>query len=517
MTSPAAAAAGAALAAGAPYRGATSWTPQGYAPAAAAAAAAVAQQAYRYTAPLPQPAYAAYTPHTATTPATTTAYQWVNQLSTLEYGQRVPTAASPSNTNSSSSSNTGSQSGTLSTSLSNTTNTNTTMGPNGTAQNQNQQGGEQLSKTNLYIRGLQQGTTDKDLINMCAQYGTIISTKAILDKTTNKCKGYGFVDFEQPAYAEGAVKGLQAKGVQAQMAKVGIWVLHRPAIQQEQDPTNLYIANLPPHFKETDLEAMLAKYGQVVSTRILRDQQMNSKGVGFARMESREKCEQIIQMFNGNTIPGAKDPLLVKFADGGPKKKNLFKTPDPSARAWRDVSAEGIPVAYDPSMQQNGVSVNVGTPIGVPYSRFGAPQVGGYPVAGSQWIPGYMMTQPITQVDDQYSSSALQYMQMAAAPQLGVTSYKPEAVNQVQPRGISMMVSGDTAVPYGTMMPQLATLQIGNSNFSPSLQYISPTYPYYAPPPTIIPTMPMTDSEQASTAASPDEAYTQYPHQAAPK
>ncbi|KRG06282.1 uncharacterized protein Dmoj_GI11982, isoform G [Drosophila mojavensis] len=506
MTSPAAAAAGAALAAGAPYRGATSWTPQGYAPAAAAAAAAVAQQAYRYTAPLPQPAYAAYTPHTATTPATTTAYQWVNQLSVFEYGQRVPTAASPSNTNSSSSSNTGSQSGTLSTSLSNTTNTNTTMGPNGTAQNQNQQGGEQLSKTNLYIRGLQQGTTDKDLINMCAQYGTIISTKAILDKTTNKCKGYGFVDFEQPAYAEGAVKGLQAKGVQAQMAK-----------QQEQDPTNLYIANLPPHFKETDLEAMLAKFGQVVSTRILRDQQMNSKGVGFARMESREKCEQIIQMFNGNTITGAKDPLLVKFADGGPKKKNLFKTPDPNARAWRDVSAEGIPVAYDPTMQQNGVSVNVGTPIGVPYSRFGAPQVGGYPVAGSQWIPGYMMTQPITQVDDQYSSSALQYMQMAAAPQLGVTSYKPQEVNQVPARGISMMVSGDTAVPYGTMMPQLATLQIGNSNFSPSLQYISPTYPYYAPPPTILPTMPMTDSEQASTAASPDEAYTQYPHQAAPK
>ncbi|XP_055841341.1 protein alan shepard isoform X7 [Episyrphus balteatus] len=505
MTSPAAGGL-----AGAPYRGA-SWTPQGYAPAAAAA-----QQAYRYTAPLPQPAYAAYTPHTTTT-TTVRPIEFNGNL--LMYGQRVPTAASPSNTNSSSSSNTGSQSGTISTSLSNT-NTNTTMGPNNT-----QQQGEQLSKTNLYIRGLQQGTTDKDLVSMCAQYGTIISTKAILDKTTNKCKGYGFVDFELPTYAEGAVKGLQAKGVQAQMAKVGIWVLHRPAIQQEQDPTNLYIANLPPHFKETDLENMLSKYGQVVSTRILRDQQCNSKGVGFARMESREKCEQIIQMFNGNQIPGAKDPLLVKFADGGPKKKNPFKSPDQNARTWRDVAAEGIPVAYDPTMQQNGVSVNVGTPIGVPYTRFGAPQVGAYPMAGSQWIPSYMMTQPITQVEDQY-------MQMA--PQLGVTPYKTDGVNQVQPRGISMMVSGDT-VPYGTMMPQLATLQIGNSgleelfdqnrlmfeacamqNFSPSLQYISPSYPYY-PPPTIIPTMPMADSEQASTAASPDEAYTQYAHQAGPK
>lgn len=89
------------------------------------------------------------------------------------------------------------------------------------------------------------------------RYGTILSTKAILDKTTNKCKGikfvgiemthlkyfrnnektncyhspgYGFVDFDSPTYAEQAVKGLLARGIQAQMAKVGIWVLHRPAI-----------------------------------------------------------------------------------------------------------------------------------------------------------------------------------------------------------------------------------------------------------------------------------------------
>ncbi|GIY74743.1 RNA-binding motif, single-stranded-interacting protein 2 [Caerostris extrusa] len=49
---------------------------------------------------------------------------------------------------------------------------------------------EQLSKTNLYIRGLTHNTTDKDLYNLCAPYGNIISTKAILDKQTNKCKGW---------------------------------------------------------------------------------------------------------------------------------------------------------------------------------------------------------------------------------------------------------------------------------------------------------------------------------------
>lgn len=48
---------------------------------------------------------------------------------------------------------------------------------------------ENLSKTNLYIRGLPSSTTDEDLYNMCAKYGTILSTKAIFDKTTGCCKG----------------------------------------------------------------------------------------------------------------------------------------------------------------------------------------------------------------------------------------------------------------------------------------------------------------------------------------
>lgn len=55
---------------------------------------------------------------------------------------------------------------------------------------------------------------------MCEQYGPIASTKAITDKATGKCKGYGFVDFEAKDGADAALKGLQTRGVQAQMAKM---------------------------------------------------------------------------------------------------------------------------------------------------------------------------------------------------------------------------------------------------------------------------------------------------------
>jgi hypothetical protein len=53
--------------------------------------------------------------------------------------------------------------------------------------------------------------------------------------------------------------------------------------QQEQDPTNLYLANLPAHITEQDLHDMLYKYGTVISTRVLRDGGSQSRGVGFAR------------------------------------------------------------------------------------------------------------------------------------------------------------------------------------------------------------------------------------------
>ncbi|XP_061531698.1 RNA-binding motif, single-stranded-interacting protein 2b isoform X2 [Phycodurus eques] len=217
--------------------------------------------------------------------------------------------------------------------------------------NSSNNGGEQLSKTNLYIRGLHPGTTDQDLVKLCQPYGKIVSTKAILDKTTNKCKGYGFVDFDSPVSAQKAVTALKAVGVQAQMAK-----------QQEQDPTNLYISNLPLSMDELELENMLKPFSQAISTRILRDANGISRGVGFARMESTEKCEAIIQHFNGKYIkipPGVSvppEPLLCKFADGGQKKRQSQGKYLQNGRSWtRDGENAGMTLTYDPSTAlQNG-------------------------------------------------------------------------------------------------------------------------------------------------------------------
>uniref|UniRef100_A0A8C6AP81 RRM domain-containing protein n=1 Tax=Monodon monoceros TaxID=40151 RepID=A0A8C6AP81_MONMO len=143
-----------------------------------------------------------------------------------------------------------------------------------------------LSEINFYIRALQPSATDQDLVKLCQPYGKFVSTKAILGKTTNKCKGYGFVDFDSPSATQKAVKALKTSGVQAQMAK-----------QPEQNPTNLYISNLPLSTDEQKLEGMLKSFGQVISTRILRNTSGTSRGVGFARMEPPQRSVKLSSLW----------------------------------------------------------------------------------------------------------------------------------------------------------------------------------------------------------------------------
>jgi len=86
--------------------------------------------------------------------------------------------------------------------------------------------------------------------------------------------------------------------------------------QQEQDPTNLYISNMPAYVSEVDLEAMFSSYGKVISTRILRDPQGTSRGVGFARMDTKETCDAIINAFNGKYLNGLHIRIFYSSNDG---------------------------------------------------------------------------------------------------------------------------------------------------------------------------------------------------------
>lgn len=53
---------------------------------------------------------------------------------------------------------------------------------------------------------------------------------------------------------------------------------------------------------EQDLRQALSEFGTVISVRILRDQNKQSRGVGFARMNDRGLCQEIINQFHNKSF-----------------------------------------------------------------------------------------------------------------------------------------------------------------------------------------------------------------------
>lgn len=65
--------------------------------------------------------------------------------------------------------------------------------------------------TNLFVRSLSYSTTDDSLRDLFATVGTVVSAKVIMDRDTNRSKGFGFVEMGSDEEARAAIAQLDGK------------------------------------------------------------------------------------------------------------------------------------------------------------------------------------------------------------------------------------------------------------------------------------------------------------------
>lgn len=63
----------------------------------------------------------------------------------------------------------------------------------------------------LLIRNLARSTTETEISAMFELYGTVQSCSLVLDKLTQKSKGFAFVEMPKPGEAKAAMKNLNGK------------------------------------------------------------------------------------------------------------------------------------------------------------------------------------------------------------------------------------------------------------------------------------------------------------------
>lgn len=65
--------------------------------------------------------------------------------------------------------------------------------------------------TNLFVAGLPYDLTDNELRDLFAEFGTVKSAKVIMDRETNRSKGFGFVEMGAEDESKNAIQGLNGK------------------------------------------------------------------------------------------------------------------------------------------------------------------------------------------------------------------------------------------------------------------------------------------------------------------
>jgi RNA recognition motif-containing protein len=66
---------------------------------------------------------------------------------------------------------------------------------------------------NIYVGNLSYKMTESELEAVFGQFGTVTSAKIVMDRETNRSKGFAFVEMEDDAAAQEAIEQLNNKEV----------------------------------------------------------------------------------------------------------------------------------------------------------------------------------------------------------------------------------------------------------------------------------------------------------------
>jgi cold-inducible RNA-binding protein len=74
----------------------------------------------------------------------------------------------------------------------------------------------------LFVGNLSFQTTENDLQDAFAAYGTVVETNLMMDRMTNRPRGFGFVTMGSPQEAQSAIAGLNGQSLDGREITVNV-------------------------------------------------------------------------------------------------------------------------------------------------------------------------------------------------------------------------------------------------------------------------------------------------------
>jgi polyadenylate-binding protein len=223
--------------------------------------------------------------------------------------------------------------------------------------------------TNIFVKNLDKSVSDEALREMFVMFGEIQSC-VIMRDDKGASKGFGFINFTDHEAAGAAVEEMNGKEVEGKKLFVGRAQKKTERLVTLKDKfekmkmerankyqgVNVYVKNLDETIDDETLRQEFARYGEISSCVIMKDEKEMSKGFGFVCFNQPEEAENAIKEMNTRML-GAK-PLYVALAQRKEDRKQQLE--QQHSRFKPGMPPQGIPpmgfpqphVFYAPGPQQ---------------------------------------------------------------------------------------------------------------------------------------------------------------------